>query len=107
MEIKVLSDNEEKLFGRRNIVFSIVSSDKTASKEEALVELCKRLNLKPDATVITSIEQGFGVKVSTAHAHAYQDASGIKKFESKRLLERMERKGKAEGKGEKEEKAEA
>ncbi len=100
MEIKVLSDNEEKLFNRRNIIFSIVSSDKTASKAEALVELCKKLNLKPNATVITSIEQGFGLKVSTAHAHAYHDAGNIKRFESKRLLERMERKGKTKEEGE-------
>ena len=92
MEIEILSKKEEKLFGRNEIVFSIISDNKTVSKQDALVVLCKKLNLKPDSTVITEIKQGFGARTSVGYAHAYLKADDIKRFEEKRLLDRASKK---------------
>ena len=71
MELSIISDQTNPAASRREISFSVVQDDKTASKEEIKKELCSRLNLSPDTTIIVSVRQEFGVRRSVGVAHSY------------------------------------
>lgn len=92
MEIHIISEKEEKFFGRKEILVSAVLADRTPSNEEAKIAVCKKLNLSPDLTVISNISQDYGLKHCTIKIHSYKDASDIVRFEKKHLLERMKKK---------------
>lgn len=106
MEINILSNKEEKLFERSSIVFFMEYKNQTPSKEEAKVALCKKANLRPDFTVITSIEQAFGSKSCKAYAHSYSSKEALDRYERKHLLKRLEKQGAAGPAKEEAEKAE-
>ncbi len=104
MEINILSDNDNKNVGRREISFSAVQDDKTASKEQIKQELCKRLNLNPDSTIITEIKQEFGMRRSTGIVHSYGSKEQLEKAEPGYLIKRLSKGEKKEGAEQKEEK---
>ena len=106
MEVSILSDNDNKNAGRREVSFLVVQDDKTASKEQIKQELCKRLNLSPEATIITEIRQEFGMRRSTGMAHAYASKEQLERSEPRYLLKRLSKGEKKEGSEQKEEKAE-
>lgn len=104
MDIKIISNKEEKLFNRSRIEFSMAYAERTPSKEEAKVELCKKLNLRPEFTIITGIHQEFGSRMSMADAHTYLNKESLEKFEPKYLLNRLNKKDKGATEEKKEEK---
>lgn len=110
MEIEVKKDTNNAVVGRREIEFWLMQDDKTPAKEDVKKELCKKLNLHPDATIIVKIDQSYGVKRASGLAHSYKDAEAMKKNEHEYLFERevakAKRKEKAEGAAPKEEKKE-
>ncbi len=98
MEISILSDMKDQSAGRREISFSVVQEGRTASRDEITQELCRKLNLSPDATIITDIKQEFGVRRSTGVAHSYASKEQLDKAEPKYLIARLAKRGKkAEG----------
>ncbi len=104
MELKILSSNENKLLNRREIIFSVVQDSSTANRTDLTKELCKKLNLHPDSTIIVRIDQGFGHKESSGFAHAYQSKEMLEKYEQKSILARIAKKAaKHAGAGEKKE----
>ncbi len=84
MELKILSNNENKLLKRKEISFSVVQDGGTVNKAELSKELCKKLNLHPESTIITRIDQGYGMKGSTGIAHAYQTKEMLEKYEPRK-----------------------
>jgi len=88
MEIKISSDNNNKLFKRREIGFMIIGEDKTPSALEVRKELCKKLNISPDATLIKELEQAFGEKLCKGIAVSYESAEALQKNEQKHKLGR-------------------
>ena len=103
MDIKILSDKEKKVFQMREISALVNSESATPSKEEIKKEVCKKLNLHPDATIVVSVEQKYGAMQSTCVLHSYKDAELLKKFEPDYLVKRQQKESKA-AKGEAEEK---
>lgn len=89
MDIKVKTDNNNKLMQRREIEFYVVSDGPTPSAKEVAEGLCRLLNLNPEHTVITRIDQRFGVRQLTGYAHYYDDEGSMKKYEPAHILERM------------------
>ncbi len=104
MEINIVSNMENKLFERHEISFRILGEEKTPPASEVRKELCKKLNLSPDATLVRSIRQEFGTKVCTGEAVSYQKPELMQKYEKKYKIARRD---KAENKGAVEKKAEA
>lgn len=114
MELEVINDIKNSVVGRREIEFYIMQDDKTPSIDEVKREICKKLNLSPDSTIVINIGQAFGTRRSKAIAHNYPNAESLKKFEHEYFFERAAKKlkkaaGKASGEAEapKEEKKEA
>ena len=67
MELKILSNKENKTIGRKEITFSVF--DEAGVKRDAVkTEICKSLNLSPNTTIVVKIDSGFGSKMSTGHS---------------------------------------
>ncbi len=92
MELKILKNNENKLFNRKEISFSVEQMGSTVNRTELTKELCKKLSLHPESTIITRIDQGYGAKGSTGMAHAYQSKEMLEKYEPKKRLARIAKK---------------
>ncbi len=89
MELKIVSNTENKTFSRRDIMFSITQSGSTSKRVEVHAELCKALNLKPESTIIVKIDQHFGSKDSSAVAHSYETKELMERYEPRYLLDRV------------------
>jgi ribosomal protein S24E len=95
MELKINSNQENRLLNRREIMFSVEQDGSTPSKVELVKEICKKLNLSPDSTIIVRVDQGFGRKESSGVAHSYSDRKLMEKSEPKHITARSG-KGKAD-----------
>jgi small subunit ribosomal protein S24e len=94
MEVSILSDTNNPVMNRREINFSVVQEGKTASREEIKTEICKKLNLSPDATIVTQIDQEFGVRRCSGTAHSYKSREILEKAEPRYLLARLTKRAK-------------
>jgi ribosomal protein S24E len=88
MEIEIANDSENKTVGRREITFYVLDYAATPTKDLIKTELCKKLNIHPDSTVIVRMDQTFGTKRGTCVAHSYATAEAMKHYEQKHLFER-------------------
>ena len=108
MEVNIVSDRENKPLKRREIEFSVDQEGGTPKRDELTREVCKKLNLNPDSTVVVKVDQGFGRKRSTGIAHSYASREALEKTEPKHLLARISKKaGKGEQKAEEKKEAKA
>jgi ribosomal protein S24E len=72
MDISISSEKENKLFSRKEILFTATSTgSKTPSKEEVKEAICKKLSLNPDLTTVIKITQEYGSNVSEIIVHSY------------------------------------
>ncbi|MCL5101874.1 MAG: 30S ribosomal protein S24e [Candidatus Marsarchaeota archaeon] len=100
MEIKISNDKENKLFKRREISFAVVGEEKTPSAAEVKKELCKKLNISPDATLIKELYQAFGERLCEGMAVSYESAEAMQKSEQKHKIERRAKAAAKVGSGE-------
>ncbi|MCL5679840.1 MAG: 30S ribosomal protein S24e [Candidatus Marsarchaeota archaeon] len=98
MEIKISSDKENKLFKRREISFLVLGEEKTPSAMDVKRELCKKLNISPDATLVKELYQAFGERLCNGTAVSYENAESMAKNEQKH---KIARRSKAEAKAQK------
>lgn len=89
MEIKILSNVENKHLDRKEISFSVIEESSTPSREALKTELCKKLNLSPDSTIVVNVAQSFGTKQSLCVAHSYKSKESLEKSEPKHILDRI------------------
>ncbi|MGI0141765.1 MAG: 30S ribosomal protein S24e [Candidatus Micrarchaeales archaeon] len=97
MDIKIEKEIENKLLGRKEIMFSVSAKGKTPEKEHLKVEICKKLNLNPDLTVIVKIDSVYGSTENRVLAHNYATKEAMS-VEMKHLFERETKKGAAAAK---------
>ena len=72
MEINVTSQTENKLFDRKEICFNATyKGNATPSRETILEEICKKLSLNPELSVVTKITQAFGNNTSNVTVYSY------------------------------------
>ncbi len=96
MEVSILSDTNNPMMDRREIAFSVVQDDRTSSKDEIKQELCKKMNLSPESTIIVEVKQEFGMKRSSGMAHSYKTKEQMERSEPRYLIARLTKKGKKE-----------
>ncbi len=84
MELKILSNEENKLLGRKEITASVTSTDKTPTRDSVKEELCKKLGLNPELVEIREIKQHYGIRVSDVVAYAYSTNEIMQKSVRKR-----------------------
>ncbi|MGC8586147.1 MAG: 30S ribosomal protein S24e [Candidatus Micrarchaeia archaeon] len=95
MDIQIIFDKQNPYLKRREVKFSIISEKSTPSRAEVLKEICSRLNVNPEYSIIASIMQDFGIGKSTAVLHVYNSKEELQKHEPKYLLERIQKKSAA------------
>jgi len=76
-----VKDSKNSIVNRREIEFTITQEDRTPSKKDVERELCKKLSLSPEATVVVKMAQEFGTRMTRATAHSYPNADAMKKTE--------------------------
>lgn len=94
MEVEITKDNNNAVIGRREIEVSIIQDDRTPSRDEVKKEVCKKLNLSPDSTIVVNLGQMYGLRQCTALLHSYPNSDSMKKFEHSYLFERHEKREK-------------
>lgn len=89
MNIKIISEFDNKLFDRKEIQFTIDNGEaQTPRKLDVKTELCKKLSLNPDTMILVSIKQEFGSRSLMGYAHFYNSKESIAKFEAAHILSR-------------------
>ncbi len=84
MEINITSERENKLFHRKEIRFmATYPGSKTPTGEEMREEICKKLSLHPNMTIIIRIRQIFGSSSSEVEAHSYSKKETMEAFARK------------------------
>lgn len=92
MNIKIVSEFENKLFDRKEIKFTIDNGRlQTPKKVDVKRELCKKLSLNSNNMVIIKINQVFGSGFIDCYAHFYNKEEFITKFEPEYILKRKNR----------------
>ncbi len=94
MEVEILKDNNNAVIGRREREESIIQEDRTPSRDEVKKEVCKKLNISPDSTLVVNLSQTYGLRQCTALVHSYPNSDSMKKFEHSYLFERHVKKEK-------------
>ncbi len=88
MEIKILSDVNNHMLGRREIRALVTQESKTASKEEIKTEICRQLNISPETSIVTNIRQKFGLRQSECTVHSYKSKEAMDSAEPKYIIKR-------------------
>ncbi len=89
--MEVLSEKEEKLFDRKQVVVSLPVEKQTPSRAEVIAELAKKFGNK-ETISLREIKQKFGHKNVMVTAMIYVSKESLEKFESKHLAARSEAK---------------
>ncbi len=71
LELKLNNKKENKLLKRHELTFTAYYKGETPSKEKIKEEICKLQNINPSLTVITRIDQQYGVQESTVYVNSY------------------------------------
>lgn len=82
MEFNVLSQKENKLFNRKEIVATL-NSLVTPSRAEVVKALAHKFSASEDAIVIKNILGRFGTKEFTINAKVYSSREDLEKIEPK------------------------
>lgn len=99
LDIKVNSDKENKFMNRREIEAFATYSGSTPGRDVVKQELCKKLNLNPDATAVVRIGQEYGSMTSSITLHSYKSKEEMLALE-KEGRKKVAPAGKAESKPE-------
>ncbi|MGM5481531.1 MAG: 30S ribosomal protein S24e [Nanobdellota archaeon] len=88
MEVKIISQEENKSLSRTEVKASIVYEGTTPSRKDIQKEIAKKLKAKEELTIIKTIKTGFGEAKATVYANAYTDENVLKRAERKNLVEK-------------------
>ncbi|MCW1296990.1 MAG: hypothetical protein OH319_04890 [Candidatus Parvarchaeota archaeon] len=85
MDIEIKGRNENKLFNREEISFS-VEFDKIPKRSEIKEKLCEKLNLQKDLCVLRRLKGGFGSRRLIGEIFVYKNKEELMKYEPKFFL---------------------
>ncbi|BCS91323.1 MAG: 30S ribosomal protein S24e [Candidatus Micrarchaeota archaeon] len=88
MRIEILEDTKIDALNRRQIRLKVTDITSTVARADLHKELCKKLALNPEATIITRIDQLYGKREALAIAHVYNSKEELLKIEPKHILKR-------------------
>ncbi len=94
--MKVLKQNENPLFSRKEVAVLVERVDATPSRDELLKQLSEFFKASPDTIVIDAITQKFGERQAIVNAKIYSNANALKKTERSFKLARGKHKEKKE-----------
>jgi ribosomal protein S24E len=93
MELKKVSEKENPLFDRKEVVFT-ASASPTPSRDKVAEAVSVACKCAKDHVVVDKVGQKFGTKVVEIHAKVYKSAEAAAKVEQKYKFARIERSAK-------------
>lgn len=81
MDLKIKSENEKRLFSRKEIVFES-KENVTPSYEQLKAEIAKLLKTEDKLVVIKKIKHRYGTSKVLVNAYAYNNEEAYKKHET-------------------------
>ncbi len=97
MNLDIVSENENRLLHRTELVARITSEDKTPSREEVVKMIAAKKNVPENLVIVDKIEQKFGTRVSEAFIKIYESEHALKQIEPEYKLKRHVKEEKKEG----------
>lgn len=97
MDLKVINQNENKLFKRKEAVFEIISHS-APSRENVTKAIAKKMSASEDAVKIMNIASGFGSNTFKIQANIYSSKQDkdLTELKKKKDIEREKKKADAE-----------
>jgi ribosomal protein S24E len=89
LEIKKLSEHENKFIGRKEFRFEVVYAEAPPKRMDIRAEIAKHLNIQPEVVAMTKIKNVFGLQKNIVNVNVYKDVNDAKKFELKHIQRRM------------------
>lgn len=80
MIFKILSEKENKLINRKEIIAKIEFTDKTPSNVDVKKKIAEHFKVDEKLIVINHIFQDFGIKEGKVYADIYNSEESFKKF---------------------------
>lgn len=88
METKILTHNENKLIGRKELKFSIVYEQKAPLRAEVVQSITESAGVNKDFVVVKSMKNVFGTHRISGMAHVYNNKEDMLKYETPNILVR-------------------
>src|SRR3989338_5511405 len=101
MKLHINSQNENKLFERKEIKAEVSFEAATPTRKDIKAEIGGKLGADQGLIVLRQVDNEFGMKKIDVLVHVYSNADAMKKFEPRHI---MVRDGLAEKKAKKEKK---
>lgn len=89
MDVKVESQKENKLLGRKEISAVMHFTGPTPKRADITNAVCSKLGLTLDSVAVRDVMPMFGARKLKLLIHAYQNAETLKKTEPRHILVRM------------------
>ncbi len=77
--VEIVSDNENKLLSRREVIVNFRAGSGFISRPQAVETICARLGVPKEAVRIISLQGKFGLRDLVARVYVYLDQKQIKK----------------------------
>lgn len=92
-ELLIISEKKNKLIGRVELEAFIIHVGKGTPKRDILRKtIASHYNKSEDLIIFRKIESSFGIGLSKAEIHIYDNLDRLRLFEPKHILKRHERK---------------
>ncbi len=87
LEIKKLSENDNKFIGRKEIKFEVAYAEAPPKRMDIRAEIAKHLNLQPEVVAITKIKNIFGLRKNVVYVNVYNDVNEAKLIIDTKIIE--------------------
>ncbi len=84
MQLKIISEKESPLLGRKELELEASFEKATPSEAETKKEIASAIKIKEDLISIKKIHQLFGTKKAKIVVHIYNNVEQLKKLEDKK-----------------------
>ncbi len=88
MDIQVISEKNNPMLSRREIVFKVTYDEATPSRKSIVDRLAATMNSKQGLVIVDSIKTEFGKRESIGYAKIYENADRVKQVERPHIIER-------------------
>ncbi len=86
MKIEVLTEKNNPLLDRKELVVAVADYDATPKRDELAGEVAKKSGCEKECVYVEKLAQGFGAKKARAFVHVYSSAAAHAKRVHKKAM---------------------
>ncbi len=88
MDIRVITEKNNPLLNRREVVFKVLHDEATPSRKSIVGRLAATMNSKEGLVMVDSLKTDFGKRETIGYAKIYETAERAKEVERTHIVER-------------------